>query len=118
MYNAIRTTGGRIIRGAMEIDAEKLKDALRFMFENVKQLEMELLAYRAAIVLTQVAGLTSDIPWGETLESARTNPALVKMISDKYDRIVTDLMQSIDAADLQIKILALLRQWKPSGKPN
>ena len=102
----------------MEIDAKNFKDAVKEMFHNLRLLETELLAYRFAIHLATESGLADRaIPWMEMVKAARENPAALKLMADKYDPLVQELLLSFDVADTQAKVLELLSKWKPSGSP-
>jgi hypothetical protein len=102
----------------MEIDPDKLKDAMTGAFENLRKLETELMAYQSVIQLLKLTNVLPEMPWDKTLDAARKNPALLKVMDDKYKPLVDDLLRSIDLAELQGKVLELLRQWKPSGPVN
>jgi len=105
-------------RAAMEIDTEQLKKAIIDMFQSLRALETELFVYRFAIHLATTTGAAPHVPWDATLAAARQNPMLETIMSQKYDPIVADLLQSIDKADLQARVSELLRQWKPTTPPN
>jgi hypothetical protein len=102
----------------MEIDAENLKNTIIEMFGKLRALETELWAYRFCIQVATEKGLVDPaVPWNEALAGARTNPALVTLMERKYQPIVDDLLLSIDRADLEAKVLELLRKWQPAGPP-
>jgi hypothetical protein len=99
----------------MEIDSEKLKDVVRFMFDNLKKLETELIAHR---LVFEAARLALQIPTAEHLESARHNPAVAQQMDEKYHKLVESVLIAIDAAKSGQDLVELLRTWKPSGPPN
>jgi len=103
----------------MEIDPEKFKALAAEIFQKFRELETEMQALRFAIYLTKVDGLTDPaIPWEATIEAAKQNPFLVKMMADKYDPLVADVLASIDQASLGQVLSEWFRKWKPSGPIN
>ena len=106
------------MEAAVEIDNEKLKDFVINMFKNYRDLETELMAYRMMIRLVTITGMASGIPWEETLEAGKKNPMLIKMMADKYDPIVADVLKAIDQAGPGQALSEWMKKWKPSGPVN
>ena len=103
----------------MDIDATALKDVISQTLNNLRLLETELHAQRFAIHLATEAGLADPaIPWDGMIASAKENPELLRRMADKYDPLAQELLTSVDLAEMQAKVLELLRQWKPSGPVN
>ena len=103
----------------MEIDPKKFKEMIVDIYGNLRLLETELLAYRFAIHLATQTGLADPaIPWKETVEAAKENPATVALMAAKYDPLIQELLTSVDLADAQARVLELLRKWQPPGPPN
>ena len=103
----------------MEIDAREFKETMTYAFEKFKTLETEILAHTMSIRVLEKAGLIKQgLPWDATMESSRQHPFLVKMMADKYDPLIADLMQAIDRSDPAQAVLEWLGKWKPSGAIN
>jgi hypothetical protein len=103
----------------MDIDSKKLKDAIVFMFDNYKNLETELLAYRFVVKCLQESGIvTPDIPWDQALEKARREPLILAYLEGKYGPLVDDVLKAIDQAVSSQELAELLKKWTPSGLPN
>jgi hypothetical protein len=103
----------------MEIDAKEFKETMTYAFEKFKTLETEILAHAMTIRVLEKAGLIEQgLPWDATMESSKQHPFLVKMMADKYDPLIADLMQAIDRSDPAQALSEWLRKWKPSGAVN
>ena len=103
----------------MEIDAEKFKSVITSVLNNLRELETELMSYATFIHLMIVTGLIPPkIPWKESVEAGKRNPVIVKLMADKYDPMLDQLLKLVDSADLQTRIVELLKQWTPSGPVN
>ena len=103
----------------MEINKEKFKESITEYFQIIRTLETELLAYRFTIHLATESGLADpSIPWKAMIAAAKDNPATQKLMADKYDPLVQEILVSVDLADAQERVLELLRKWTPTGEPN
>jgi hypothetical protein len=103
----------------MEIEAEKLKETITVLFDNLRVMDTEIQAHKLAIhFLREGSLIDATIPWEETLDASRQNPVLLQKIADKYNLLTADLLQSIDRAQPDQVIADLLRKWKPSGPIN
>jgi hypothetical protein len=99
----------------MEIDAKKYKTLLIEIIAGFKKFDTELLAYKMvfeAVVKPQYADAELS------LETARNNTGLQKMMDEKYDGPLETLLKQ---ADDQIRVDTLLEwfaKWKPKGPIN
>jgi hypothetical protein len=100
--------------GPMEIDAAKLKDAIAFMFQQLKELEIELNAHRIVLETMKMTNTVPAMPWDDLLDKARKQPALLEKLEQKYKALTDEFFSGID----QATALEVLRNWKPSGPTN
>ena len=103
----------------MEIEPEKFKNIILGLFRQLRELDEELFVHRYVIHLANQSGLVDPaMPWDAAIRAAKQNPALADMMEKKYKPLIDGLTQVVDQAELQSKVLELLRQWKPTGPPN
>ena len=102
----------------MEIDTAKLKDAIIFMFRQLKELEIELSAYRIVLETAKMTNVAPGMPWDQSLEQARKHPRLLAKLEEKYNSLAAEALGALDHSDQQAKVLELLKKWQPSGPPN
>ena len=103
----------------MEVDSKKFKEAIADFISTVRALETELLAYRFSIHIATESGMADPkIPWKAMVVAAKQNPATLKVMAEKYDPVLQELLTSVDLAELQGKVQELLKQWKPTGPIN
>jgi hypothetical protein len=98
----------------MDIDKEKLKQFIVGMMANFKELETEIMAPRAVIASLS---MMYDIADPEALiEAARNGSTIQKAMVDKYDAPREEFLAQFDkSAEMNEKIVELLRLWTPKG---
>jgi hypothetical protein len=103
----------------MEIDGENLKGIITDIFKLLREVDTELLAYRVVVrILTHEGKIDRYLDWDRLVDAAKQNPDIQKAMAAKYDQLLQPLMQRVDLADLQAKVLELLKQLPISGRPN
>ena len=104
----------RIIRAAMEIDKEKLRDFVLWLWGIVEKLETDLLAHEVAFVILKASGQTPQLD--ELLEHARKNPSpeLAKRQQETRET-VERLLGEQNPGDA---LMRFLQTWKPKGPIN
>ena len=109
----------RIIRGAMEIDKDRLSEWLIWIFGEVESIERELLAHRGVLGMLKASGALSDLSQSDldrALETARQGAAVV--LEKKYADIREVIPRVLDRADVDHALGEWLRKWKPEGPAN
>ena len=97
----------------MEIDGEKFKNLVRYLMNNLKALETELLAHRAVLLAN---GLLE--PLAGQLKELRKAGEVREVMDKKYAPFFDALDKQVGQAAQDQAILKLLETWKPTGEPN
>ncbi len=98
----------------MEIDKEKLRDFVLWLWGIVEKLETDLLAHEVAFVILKASGQTPQLD--ELLEHARKNPSpeLAKRQQETRET-VERLLGEQNPGDA---LMRFLQTWKPKGPIN
>ena len=98
----------------MELDKDKLRDLLLWLFNGVEKIEKELLAYKVAFLFLNATGQIVDLQ--QILDLARKNSAAA--LDRKYTELRELIPKILDQANADQDLDKLIRQWKPTGPPN
>jgi hypothetical protein len=102
----------------MEINQEKIKILVTVMFNNLKLLESELLAYKTVV---KAVALSTDTTHelDQAVEDARNSAALKQIMTGKYDAPLAQFLERLDqAVSIQEGLLQFLQSWKSEGPIN
>lgn len=100
-----------IIRAAMEIDKEKLRESLLWFWGIIEKLETDLLAHKVAFIMLKASGRIQQLD--QFLEKARKNPSPV--LTERHQETRETIERLLDEQDLGDALTRFLRSWKPKG---
>lgn len=100
-----------IIRGAMEIDRDKFRELLLWVFSGLERAEKELLAHQATFVLLKASGEFGDLD--QVLQKAREQAT--RGVEKKHEEIRELIHKLLDPANKDQALEQFLREWKPKG---
>jgi hypothetical protein len=92
------------------LDMEQIQPVLVLMVEKMRGLELELLAYTAA-VLSLKHGLKAGPEIDRLVEEAKSDVRIQAMIAEKY----APLYRAIDHLD-EGSLADMLKTWNPTGR--
>jgi len=100
----------------MEIDIEKFKRLLGYVFQSFKALETELLAYR--VVFHAMTRSSPNLRVDEMFERARSSAQIQEVMNRKYDEPMERFQKIVDQAASDQELLKWFQDWKPQGPTN
>ena len=101
----------------MEISKEKIKILVTMMFNNLKMLESELLAYKTVV---KAIGVSTDTTHelDQAVEDAQNSAAMKQVMTGKYDAPLAQFLERLDQTVSTQEALEFLQSWKPEGPTN
>ena len=99
-----------------EINLEKFKILLRYIFSIIQEIDAELMAHRILVL-----GLKQTLEMNELdtlLEACRKNPGIADYLKKNYEIPLETLFQKLDQASADQALEQFLRSWKPKGQAN
>jgi hypothetical protein len=96
-------------------DTERLKQVALLLLNNLRGAEFDLLIYKT--VLHAMAGPNGGSRLEALLREARKDPALRKVVVERYDRMEKGLQQ-FGKKDADKALLGALKAWKPTDPIN
>ncbi len=106
----------RIIRGAMEISKDQLKEFITRIFDNFKTIDLELSACKA--VLGAVHIYDPHDPIIEMVRDAKKNPRLIQQVDSIYAKRLALALAAIEQVSADQALAEFLKSWSPQGPPN
>lgn len=95
----------------MDIEKEKLRELLLWLWSVVEDAKTKLIAYQVAITLLKVAGQAEG--FDQFLEQALTHPSPLLLANNRAARDTIERLLGEEKPSE--KLLEFLRNWKPDG---
>lgn len=96
------------------MDSEKAKRLVMVLLENLKNLEMELVAHRMLFLVASQMEVVPDLD--PLLQLAKQRAALG--MNQKYDDIAEKFQRIIDQVDFDQEVEEFLKSWNSEGPAN
>lgn len=96
------------------MDDWELKSLIRFLAQEWKESQGQLVAHQMFAQLVERAGFPGA---ADLLEKCRQSPALEAHLNEQFS-FLEEMLPSPEEASSKAKVLELLSKWKSSGWPN
>ena len=100
----------------MEIDAQKYKDFVIFVFAELKELETELLAHKALVHAVNLRH--PELELHASLDAMLNSPQVQEQMNRKYDPILERIRERLDLTTLDQVVDELILKWKRTDPVN